>query len=398
MKWNKELQDYFKSLNVEVTLYPSGTIKKFTSIERFHAYYSAELENWNKQGTHFNEIKVFNKGIIEIIDAANDKKNIEQARGHISAAVDLAKENIFPNLPSSSQLASFLIELSETNKNNILKFLFIYLKNPQGTNMSSHFNRGDNFNSLVKMLLIIEDNSKSNSRISSLVKLHEKFLVEAETDYKETKIELNDDIEISKQTNEQFIAEIAKWREDVQLNTDTFLNEKKEKLEELEKLYTEKLKLSKPAEYWETYSNKKRDSGRIWFGFSLGLGAIIVGFSTWLLIHLPGLIRVDNVLQWENLIRWSVLSALIYSSFFYILRLLVKMTLSSYHLASDAQERHQLTFQYLSLLQANAIEEKDREIILQSLFSRADTGLLKGDSGPTMPDGILSQIVKNIGG
>ena len=39
---------------------------------------------------------------------------------------------------------------------------------------------------------------------------------------------------------------------------------------------------------------------------------------------------------------------------------------------SDAQERHQLTYQYLSLLQAKAIEEKDREIILQSLFSRAD--------------------------
>ena len=100
----------------------------------------------------------------------------------------------------------------------------------------------------------------------------------------------------------------------------------------------------------------------------------------------------------EHLIRWSVLSALIYSSFFYILRLLVKMALSSYHLASDAQERHQLTYQYLSLLQANAIEEKDREIILQSLFSRAETGLLKGDSIPTMPDGLLGQIVKNIGG
>ena len=169
-------------------------------------------------------------------------------------------------------------------------------------------------------------------------------------------------------------------------------------LMELENLYTEKLKLSKPAEYLEKYSRKKRNSGRIWLAFSLGLGVIIVGFSTWLLIHLPGLIRVENILQWENLISWSVLSALIYSSFFYILRLLVKMTLSSYHLASDTQERHQLTFQYLSLLQANAIEEKDRENILQTLFSRADTGLLKGDSSPTMLDGLFNQIVKNIGG
>ena len=45
-----------------------------------------------------------------------------------------------------------------------------------------------------------------------------------------------------------------------------------------------------------------------------------------------------------------------------------------------------------------SIQIMDREIILQSLFSRADTGLLKGDSSPTMPDGLLGQIVKNIGG
>ena len=32
-----------------------------------------------------------------------------------------------------------------------------------------------------------------------------------------------------------------------------------------------------------------------------------------------------------------------------------------------------------------SIKEENRKLILQSLFSRTDTGLLKDDSGPTMP-------------
>ena len=67
--------------------------------------------------------------------------------------------------------------------------------------------------------------------------------------------------------------------------------------------------------------------------------------------------------------------------------------LSSFHLARDAEERHTLTFFYLALLKDTEVKDKDRELILQSLFSRADTGLLKEDSSPTMPNDILSKII-----
>ena len=36
---------------------------------------------------------------------------------------------------------------------------------------------------------------------------------------------------------------------------------------------------------------------------------------------------------------------------------------------------------------------EDRKLIMQSLFSRADTGLLKDDSGPTMPSDFASKIL-----
>ena len=41
----------------------------------------------------------------------------------------------------------------------------------------------------------------------------------------------------------------------------------------------------------------------------------------------------------------------------------------------------------------DSMDSEDRKLILQSLFSRSDTGLLKEDSGPTMPNDFLSKII-----
>ncbi|WP_370458218.1 DUF6161 domain-containing protein [Cellvibrio sp. KY-GH-1] len=61
----------------------------------------------------------------------------------------------------------------------------------------------------------------------------------------------------------------------------------------------------------------------------------------------------------------------------------------------DAQERKLLTYLYLSLNKDNQLDQNSREIILQSLFSRSDSGLLSGDSSPTMPGG-LNEIIKTL--
>lgn len=66
---------------------------------------------------------------------------------------------------------------------------------------------------------------------------------------------------------------------------------------------------------------------------------------------------------------------------------------SSYHLARDAEERHTLTYFYLALLKDSAAKEEDKNLILQALFSRVETGLLKDDSGPTMPHENITKII-----
>ena len=77
----------------------------------------------------------------------------------------------------------------------------------------------------------------------------------------------------------------------------------------------------------------------------------------------------------------------------YGIKILARLTFSSYHLSRDSEEREQLTHFYLALKKDASVSDGDRQLILQSLFSRADSGLLKEDSSPTMPSSIVEKYV-----
>ncbi|MBH9968889.1 hypothetical protein I5074_21525 [Bacillus enclensis] len=81
---------------------------------------------------------------------------------------------------------------------------------------------------------------------------------------------------------------------------------------------------------------------------------------------------------------------------FYLLSQGVKITMSRFHLSTDYEERAQLTNVYLALIKAEEnYPTEEKQIILQSIFSRSESGLIKGDSGPVMPNNILSQVLRN---
>ena len=96
-------------------------------------------------------------------------------------------------------------------------------------------------------------------------------------------------------------------------------------------------------------------------------------------------------------IKWSIVFITFISFLFFLIRTFTKLTFSSFHLSRDAQERKQLTYVYLALKENDAVSDIDRNIVLQSLFSRADTGLLKEDSSPTMPTTSLIEKITSSG-
>lgn len=173
-----------------------------------------------------------------------------------------------------------------------------------------------------------------------------------------------------------------------------WFDEKKLKLDKLEETYETKLKLEKPAKYWEKKSSKYYEQGQsaktilIWTIAitAIFLGAILIFSPNWIFI---------NVFNGNStaIIRWSIIFITLLTLIAFTVKAITKYMFSSYHLARDAEERHTLTFFYLALLRDTQVKDDDRKLILQALFSRVETGLLKDDSSPTMPNDIVSKII-----
>ncbi len=215
---------------------------------------------------------------------------------------------------------------------------------------------------------------------------------------------------IDKNTNE-LIAEADEFKEDYKVwfeNTQTQINEEQAKkltefntfiadsnakIEELEKTYHEKLRLEKPAKYWNTKALDYHDSGLIWawiFAFILTIGAAGTSFFFYLWLNGQELALKLNSLQ------GMIIFITLVTIYTIMIKTVSKLLFSSFHLMRDAEEREQLTRVYLALANENgAIDEESRKIVLQALFSRADSGLLNKDSSPTMP-GIV-ELVKATG-
>jgi len=172
-------------------------------------------------------------------------------------------------------------------------------------------------------------------------------------------------------------------------NFDSYITACKEKISDLEKTYEEKLRLSKPAVYWKNAAKK----------FSIQGGLLLVALT--LSILMGFMYFSDFFMEWLkgkqvgiqlNTIQGIVIFGTVLTIYAFFIKVLSKLTFSSFHLMRYSEEREQLVYLYLSLINDNTIEKSSRNIVLQALFSRSDTGLLSADSGPTMPN--VSELIK----
>lgn len=165
------------------------------------------------------------------------------------------------------------------------------------------------------------------------------------------------------------------------------------KINELESTYKDKLKLEEPAKYWEVRAKKMRKQAWWVFGVLVFLVLAIAASLMFFLVSPEKLLTIFGEENLKTAIRWSVLYITFLSFMAFCIRALSKVMFSSFHLARDCEERNVLTYFYLSLLKDAAVDEKERYLIIQSLFSRADSGLLKEDSSPTMPADIANRVL-----
>lgn len=172
-----------------------------------------------------------------------------------------------------------------------------------------------------------------------------------------------------------------------------FFSDSNNKVQELEKLYHEKLKLEAPAKYWQERAIRLKKDGFRWLIGLIVSVLVAIAILVWILYGISTG-SIEKIFQnTGTAIKWSVVLITLISFLAFVIRIFSKLTFSAFHLVRDAEEREQLTYVYLALKKEKAIDQTERHLIMQSLFSRADSGLLKEDASPTMPGNIVDKVI-----
>ena len=162
---------------------------------------------------------------------------------------------------------------------------------------------------------------------------------------------------------------------------------RKQKLQNLEEAYLKKLQLEAPAKYWDKLARSYQHRGWILLFMTLLLGTCVI---TWLLNVLLDSDVITLLNQTElnfKTIRGSLILIVMTSVAGYLLHLFTRLSISSFHLSRDYRERFQLMNVFLALLRDGDVKCDDqvKQIVMRSIFSRSDTGLLKGEHGFKIP-------------
>jgi len=172
----------------------------------------------------------------------------------------------------------------------------------------------------------------------------------------------------------------------------------------IEKTYEEEVRIAKPAELWEKKQTDYQAQGRNWLWASIGIALAICTVGFLFFLFFPEVIKNSSTgtVDFTGSLKWLLLVGVGIGSLVFLLRQTVRLSISGFHMSRDAEEKSALTSFYLSLIANKSLDpEKEieiRTIIMNSLFARVDTGLLKGDNAPTMPGGGISDIAKLVSG
>ncbi|AXT19252.1 hypothetical protein D7030_13480 [Flavobacteriaceae bacterium AU392] len=403
-----ENAEWFNTIEISIEYPKINFSRRFKGVSSIHRFLTEQVKGWEKYGNSIpNEL-------------SNSKRYFINLKSRIENFVDLRQNDHQSNLVSywrneQTQLQSY-------NQNSPFftydspqtEFLIdVHNKFPSSFQGAYLFtigqHRTNNRDELIGAILayefelkdhteITQRRDKEKASISRLRNDFQKQIVKSENELIEHLTNANkeyenyagkiDELKTNKETA------FDEWYSKIQNKFSTFDSDSKKKILNLENTYTEKLKLEKPARYWSKKSSKYYKDAKTSRTIILWLVSLSAIFLSVLLFTSPDWI-FQNVFNGNTtaIVRWSLVFITLISLLAYAIRALTKVMFSSFHLARDAEERHTLTFFYLALLNDTTVSDDDRKLILQSLFSRVDTGLLKEDSGPTMPNDFLSKII-----
>ena len=165
------------------------------------------------------------------------------------------------------------------------------------------------------------------------------------------------------------------------------LNKADERIAALEAAYSKKLQLEGPAVYWQELAQSYLHRGWLLLFITFLLGITMITILSNILLDIDAIPLFNQTELSLKTIRGSLILIVMTSIAGYLIHLFTKLSISSFHLSRDYRERFQLTNVFLALLHDGDVKCDDqvKQIVMQALFSRSDTGLLKGEHSFKMP-------------
>ena len=165
------------------------------------------------------------------------------------------------------------------------------------------------------------------------------------------------------------------------------LNKADERIAALEAAYSKKLQLEGPAVYWQELAQSYLHRGWLLLFITFLLGITMITILSNILLDIDAIPLFNQTELSLKTIRGSLILIVMTSIAGYLIHLFTKLSISSFHLSRDYRERFQLTNVFLALLRDGDVKCDDqvKQIVMQALFSRSDTGLLKGEHSFKMP-------------
>ena len=161
------------------------------------------------------------------------------------------------------------------------------------------------------------------------------------------------------------------------------MNKSKKNLSNLEKTYSEKLKIEEPSKFMLEKSNEYKKKTIHWAIATVALSVILLVLLGYILspkIEFGKKIITVNLFSNEMPVYSSIIILSMICLIIYIIRIFIKIVMSSKHLSEEYRQKYILTYFYLSLISEGKLNNELGDSIISKLFTKADTGLIKNDT------------------
>lgn len=373
-------------------------LNKLKGLDRIEEFLIKEFEFWKNIKNENQYIRVYKQHYEKLrnelrqfynnnqrIDENSFQSNWNHVRSRLQSTVtDDGYLIMYSNTPS----AQFVIDLLQQNQTQGYAAQSYIIDRP------IDIQQPNNFIGYLKAYEFFHSIAKDTTKKESSEKIFNNLLNELRDKINQSDNLFRTSINNVTLSKDSFVSKLEEWQTNKIKEVEDYLSKQKGDFTNLFNLYTEKLKLEGPVIHWQNRVRKYRKQGIIW----TALLSLLIIVSVYIFIRImynpPDSFKSNLFGGDPSAIKVVLILAAIISFVIFLVRIFSKMIYSSFHLMRDSEEREQLTIVYLALVKEGKIDPTDRKLVFEALFSRSDTGLLGGDSSPTMPGGLTNILDK----